>query len=223
MRTSFRLLGMPQRKKRAVTRMNGTSCPTGKRWCRDLEPLVFSELETCIQVFSSKSVKWNPRGPSPSSSSSAATAHGATELGAFPFFITQRTAEGSTHVYHNLAELAGVGIPFAQGFRHLLERNHGAHSFLNRETPGLKHADYAAKILRQGVSRTENVEFFLYKQTRLVTDELFHISNVDHTSGKTRFLHRHAKRLRRANGFNDHIRAKPIGEIAQRLVNVLAS
>src|ERR1700688_2387137 len=31
MRTSLRLLGMPQRKNKTVTRMNGTRCPAGKR------------------------------------------------------------------------------------------------------------------------------------------------------------------------------------------------
>src|SRR5260370_3080019 len=31
-KTGLRLLGMPQRKNKTVTRMNGTSCPAGNRW-----------------------------------------------------------------------------------------------------------------------------------------------------------------------------------------------
>src|ERR1700752_2895550 len=35
-RTSFRLLGIPHKKKSAVTRMKGTSWPAGKRRCPEL-------------------------------------------------------------------------------------------------------------------------------------------------------------------------------------------
>src|SRR5450432_1389317 len=169
-RTSLRLFGMPHKKNSAVTRKKGTSCPAGKSGpCPD--PLVVGsvEFETCILR--------DPLCPCVAMWSRATRPRVLILLSALAGESPATTRSPLVHAHHDLLDPGRIIAPCRHSLRSFIHVDDRTDGVVHRKAMFFQHANDIAKILRQSISRSENVEFLLHEQFGLVSYRLFGITD----------------------------------------------
>src|ERR1700736_1153576 len=85
----------------------------------------------------------------------------------------------------------------------------------------LQHANHVTKIFWQCISRPEDVEFFLHKQSGFVAHEIFCIADINNSPRKSDFFDSGKERVRQPNSLDYYIRAAAMREFSQLFVQRL--
>src|SRR5580704_4607729 len=182
MRTSFRLLGMPQRKKSTVTRMKGTIWPAGNKEWRAEGAVSRGKLSSgCCAIVRLLLKESSKRRESE------------TLLCLFP------DQSSCTMIFLNFRGLE------LQAFRIVVEGNNRADGVFDGKLAFLKHFDNGAKILWQRVARAENIEFLFDKELGFVSYGFLGVADVNDAASESGFLDRGAKGFGDTDGFDDDV------------------
>src|SRR5207344_3239989 len=102
----------------------------------------------------------------------------------------------SVQRHHDLLEAAGIVTPGFQSIRSVFDWDDGTQGLADWKSMLFQHSNYFLEVFGQGISRAQNVQLLLDKQTCLVGHRLLGIADVDDPAAERDFFHRRAEGLR---------------------------
>src|SRR5579859_968037 len=158
-------------------------------------------------------------GPNPSKASAPPFTSPSANLPPLSDFqLSGASLLNSIHSHHHLFHAPWILAPRPQCFRCLFQRHDRTYRPLHRKSAFLQHSNHFPKIVRHGVSRTQNVQFLLNEPPRFIAHRSFCVADIHDASGKRRLLHRSAEGLLRTNSLNDDVRPAPFRQLQQPFV-----
>lgn len=88
--------------------------------------------------------------------------------------------------------------------------------------PAFKQRNHLAEVLRQGITRSQDVQFLLHEKLRLISNGFLCIADVHYSSCEGDLLDRGAKGLRQADCFDDDVWSMAFGNLTQARSKVFA-
>ena len=114
----------------------------------------------------------------------------------------------SVQGYHDFLKARRVLTPASQRIRSFFEWNNQAHHLIDGKLPCLKESDDRKEIFGKSISRSQDIQFFLHEEPRLIAHRFLGVPDVDDSSPERDFFDSGPECYRKSDGFDHHIRTR---------------